>query len=127
MLIFLFNCVDLLGREGALLIPQSSLSEPQYAMQERDEVAMMRHLITRTAEQLEMHRELLQWMQTFRTQKEAFVLGNENKTHVRAMVQSARRIFEHLSEKHLQHLFSQEYLDELQFFSSIAGKNRIKR
>jgi hypothetical protein len=118
--------ITLLGKEGALLIPQSSLSEPKYAMHERDEVAMMRHLITRTTEQLEMQRELLQWMQTFRAQKEAFVLGNENRAHVRAMVQNARRIFEHLIQKHLQHLFSQEYLDELQFFSSIAGKNRIK-
>lgn len=125
-LVVLFISVALFGKEGALLIPQSSLQEQKYALQERDEVAMMRQLITTTEQQLEMQRELLEWMLTFREQKQAFSSGNENKAHVRAMVQNARRLFESLAEKHLQHLFSREYLDELQFFSSIAGKNKIR-
>jgi hypothetical protein len=123
-------CVCLLGcaalLEGSLRVPQSSLLEPKHKWLERDEVAMMRQLIGNTTQQLEMQQQLLQWMHDFQEQKEAFSNGNESKAHMRAMVRTARRIFESLSDHQLQHLFSQEYLDELCFFSSIAGKRKIK-
>jgi len=122
--ICLFGCAAL--AEGSVRIPQSSLLEPKHRWLERDEVTMMRQLITNTSEQLEMQQQLLEWMQDFREQKEAFSQGNESKAHVRAMIRTARRIFECLSDHQLQHLFSQEYLDELCFFSSIAGKRKIK-
>ena len=67
-----------------------------------------------------------QLMLDFRRQKEEFAQGNETKAHVAQMVRTARQIYESIAVHHLQHLFSQEYLDELLFFSSIAGKNRVK-
>lgn len=122
--ICLLGCAALLG--GSVRIPQSSLLEPKHKWLERDEVAMMRQLIGNTTQQLEMQQQLLQWMHDFREQKEAFSDGDESKAHVRTMIRTARRIFDCLSDHHLQHLFSQEYLDELCFFSSIAGKRKIK-
>ena len=106
-------------------VPQSSLLEHQ-AFLDEDEIAAMDHLLDNTSHQLEVQKQMRQLMLDFRRQKDEFAKGNQTKSHAAQMVRSARQIYESITAHHLQYLFSQEYLEELLFFSSIAGKNRIK-
>jgi predicted ABC-type ATPase len=111
---------------GAIQVPQSSLAEFNTSISDEDEVAAMNHLLENTSHQMEVQRQMRQLMLDFRRQKEEFVQGNQTKSHAAQMVRTARQIYESVTAHHLQYLFSQEYLEELLFFSSIAGKNRVK-
>lgn len=111
---------------AAIQVPQSSLSEPKKGIYAEDETTVMGHLMENTAQQLEVQKQMHQLMLDFRIQKDEFARGNQTKSHAARMVRTARQIYEGITAHHLQYLFSQEYLEELLFFSSIAGKNRIK-
>lgn len=111
---------------GTIQVPQSSLSESKAALSNEDEIAAMGHLLENTSHLLEVQKQIRQLMLDFRNQKEEFAQGNQTKAHAAQMVRTARQIYESITAHHLQYLFSQEYLEELLFFSSIAGKNRIK-
>src|SRR5690349_16865385 len=117
--IVLFLCALVPG-VAAIQVPQSSLSEPKTSLNGENEVFAMDQLVRNTAYQLEVQREMLQLMLDFRKQKDAFAKGNQSKAHAAHMVRTARLIYESITAHHLQHLFSQEYIEELVFFSSIA-------
>lgn len=108
---------------AAVQVPQSSLVEVKST---EDELAVMGHLMENTSQQLEVQKQMHQLMRDFRDQKDAFAAGNQTKSHAARMVRTARQIYESITAHHLEYLFSKEYLEELLFFSSIAGKNRIK-
>ncbi len=125
---FIFlSAMSTLSAEPTLHLPQSSLIETSVGIGEADEVSVVDQLIVTTSQQLEMEKHLKRLMLDFKAQKEEFVQGNQTKSHAGRMVRTARQIYELISAHHLQHLFSKDYLDELTFFSSIAGKNAIKR
>ncbi|HEY2810019.1 MAG TPA: hypothetical protein VGJ00_01310 [Rhabdochlamydiaceae bacterium] len=123
--IFIFIAYALYA-EGMVQVPQSSLLEPQNSLQEKDEVKVIDSLMESTHQQLEVQKQMRQLMCDFRKQKEAFAKGNQTKAHASLMVRTARQVYESIQGHHLEYLFSQDYLDELLFFSSIAGKNRVK-
>ena len=108
---------------AAFQVPQSSLAEPNGT---EDELIVMGHLMENTSQQLEVQKQMRQLMRDFREQKDEFAAGNQTKSHAARMVRTARQIYESIIAHHLEYLFSKEYLEELLFFSSIAGKNRIK-
>jgi hypothetical protein len=110
----------------AIQVPQSSLAEPKNGHLAEDEIVVMGHLMENTSQQLEIQKQMRQLMRDFREQKDEFAAGNQTKSHAARMVRTARQIYESIIAHHLEYLFSKEYLEELLFFSSIAGKNRIK-
>ena len=123
--LFLVACVT--HSEAALQIPQSSLLEAKNQIKTADEITAIDSLIESTAQQLEFQKQLRLLMVEFIKQKEEFAQGNQTKAHASSMVRTARQIYEGISTFHLQNLFPQDYLDELVFFSSIAGKNTVTR
>lgn len=110
-----------------LLIPQSSLIEATLPLSEDDEVKVIEQLIAATSRQLEMQKQMKELMLQFKKQREEFVQGNQTKSHASKMVRTARQIYEMIASNHLEHLFAKDYLDELTFFSSIAGKAAVTR
>jgi len=123
--LFFFFIVFAYGHT-AIQVPQSSLEEPKSFFHGTDEITAMNHLMENTTYQLEIQKQMRQLMVDFQQQKEEFVQGNQTKAHAAQMVRTARQIYEMIAAHHLQYLFSKEYLDELLFFSSIAGKNKMK-
>jgi hypothetical protein len=110
-----------------LLVPQSALVETALPLSEDDEVKVIDQLITATARELETQKQMKELMLQFKRQREEFIQGNQTKTHAGKMVRTARQIYELITSHHLEHLFAKDYLDELTFFSSIAGKTAVTR
>jgi hypothetical protein len=115
------------AENSTLLIPQSSLIEINIPFDGEDELGAIEHLISATEKQLESQKQIRVLMQQFINQKEEFVQGNQTKSHTGRMVRTARQIYEMISLNHIEHLFAKDYIDELTFFSSIAGKTAVKR
>jgi hypothetical protein len=120
-------CVAAHAENPTLLVPQSALKETALPLSEDDEVKVIDHLIAATARQLEMQKQMKVLMMQFKKQREEFVQGNQTKPHAARMVRTARQIYELITSQHLEHLFAKDYLDELTFFSSIAGKTAVTR
>lgn len=110
-----------------LLIPQSSLIETNFPLGEEDEVKIIEQLIDATQQQLSSQKQLKELMLQFQKQREEFVQGNQTRSHAGRMVRTARQIYELLTMNHIEHLFAKDYLDELSFFASIAGKSSVTR
>lgn len=110
-----------------VVVPQSSLLKTALPVTDEDEVAVVERLIQTTEDQLKMQQHLKELMIRFKQLKESFVQGDQTKKNASAMVRTAREILDIITNQHLQFHFSKEYLDELTVFSSIAGKNGIKR
>lgn len=110
-----------------LLIPQSSLMQVRLPVGKEDEIKAIDQLIKATTQQLEMQKQLKELMLQFNKQRETFVQGDQTKTQAGRLVRTARQIYEMITANHLEHLFPQDYLDELTFFSSIAGKTAVSR
>lgn len=110
-----------------VVVPQSSLLTTALPVADEDEVAAVERLIQATEDQLKMQQHLKDLMVRFKQLKESFIQGDQSKRNASAMVRTAREILDIISNQHLQFHFSKDYLDELTVFSSIAGKNGIKR
>jgi hypothetical protein len=111
-----------------LLVPQSSLVEINVSLgAEEDEIKALEQLIVATTKQLEAQKQLKELMLQFKKQREDFVQGNQTKSHASRMVRTARQIYEMITSNHLEHLFAKDYIEELSFFSSIAGKTAVTR
>ncbi|MBS0620726.1 MAG: hypothetical protein JSS61_04635 [Verrucomicrobia bacterium] len=122
---FLFLCLSTIP--PSLRIPETPLVETKAVIEGPDEVAIVDDLILVTTRQLETQKQLRSLMLDFQKQQEEFVQGNQSKVHAKEMVRTARQIYEMISANHIQHLFPNAYLEELSFFSSIAGKTALSR
>ena len=91
---------------------------------ERDEVTAVISLIDEQQKHLLRIQGLKELMQEFKEQKKEFADGNQTQRLAFAMVSNAREILSGINEERIAHLFSPEYLEELIFFSSVAGKSR---
>lgn len=87
-----------------------------------DEVETLEKLIDVNEKRLTAQKELKLKMSLFQKQKDEFLRGNESKSHAFSMVTNAREILTVIKQEHLAYLFRPDYLEELVFFSSIAGK-----
>ena len=107
---------------GEEVPPMVSLEETRPLLIE-DEVKSLAKLIEVNESRLEVQKKLKEKMVSFQKQKEEFIAGNESQKHAFAMVSNARAILGEIKKENLAYLFSSEYLEELVFFSSIAGKS----
>ena len=126
-LFFLYFVSFCHAENPTLLIPQSSLLDVNLPLGEEDEIKIVEQLIAATTAQLESEKHLKELMLQFKKQREEFVQGNQTKMHAGRMERTARQIYETIADNHLEHLFAKDYLDELTFFSSIAGKTAVTR
>ncbi len=110
-----------------VIVPQSSLMQASLPLTEEDEMIIVERLIHTTEDQLKLHHHLKELMIQFKQYREAFIQGDHSKKNASSMVRSARQILDIITTQHLEFHFSKDYLDELTVFSSIAGKNGIKR
>jgi hypothetical protein len=115
------------AEEPVLQVPKSSLVETLQALTTQDEVEVVGRLIVATQHQLEVQTELKRLMVEFKQQEDAFADGLQTKAHAAKMVRTARRLLELITDLHVQHLFSSQYMEELTLFSSIAGKTTPPR
>jgi hypothetical protein len=122
-------CFPLLcqAENPTLLVPQSPLIQTSVPVGGEDEIRVIEQLIVSTAAQLEMEKHLRELMLQFNKQQEEFIQGNQTKAHASRLVRTARQIYETITANRLEHLFAKDYLDELTFFSSIAGKTSVTR
>lgn len=127
LLLFLGNLPLYTGESQTLLLPQSSLIEANISLSDEDELKIIQRLIDGTTAQLEIQKQLKGMMLDFKNLREEFTQGNQTKSHTGRMVRMARQIYEVITAHHLEHLFAKDYLEELSFFSSIAGKTAISR
>ena len=93
----------------------------------RDEVIAISELIAAQRKRLDRQIELKNQMLQFRMQKEEFLKGSVGQKHALNMVINAKEILMGINQQHLAYLFSPEYIEELQFFSSVIEKNRPMR
>ncbi len=117
----------LYAENPTLLIPQSSLIETSLPLGENDEIKTIDQMIVATTKQLEAQKQMRELMLQYKKQREEFVQGNQSKSHASKLVRTARQISEMIASNHIEHLFAKDYLDELTFFSSIAGKTAIRK
>lgn len=126
-LLALMGSAICLAENRTLLVPQSSLIEAALPVSEDDEIKKIDQLINSTELQLDRQKQIRELMVQFKKQRDDFVQGNQTKQHAGKMVRTARQIYEMITANHLEHLFAKDYIDELQFFSSIAGKTAVTR
>ncbi len=127
LLIFL-SCTILCHAENSTLqVPQSSLLDRAHSVKEDEEFKVIDQMINATSKQLETQKQMKELMLQLKLQREEFIQGNQTRSHTGKMVRTARQIYELISSNHLEHLFAKDYLDELTFFSSIAGKSAVTR
>lgn len=110
-----------------VIVPQSSLLQTALPVADEDEVVVVERLIAASQEQLSTQERLKELMINFKKQKELFIQGEQTKKQASLMVRTAREILDIISKQHIQYLFAPDYIQELTLFSSIAGKNTIKR
>jgi len=84
-------------------------------------------VITAQEARLALQKKLKEQMSLFQWQRESFAQGEQSQKHALAMVLNAREILGMIKEAHLSYLFPTDYLEELVFFSSIAGKSAPAR
>ena len=102
------------------------LASPLWA-EESDEFSAITSLILSTEKRLTAEKELKELMHRFKLQRESFLEGEQSKTHVSTMANTARRILEIMTTEHVRHLFSSEYLEELTVFSSVGQRRLLTR
>ncbi len=110
-----------------IIIPPSSLVSTDITHAGEDEVAVVTRLIQTTAEQLTTEQHLKELMISFKQERESFAAGDYSKKRASQMVRYARDILQIITDLHVQHLFPNEYLEEIKVFTSIASKNHIKK
>ncbi|MEI8328797.1 MAG: hypothetical protein WCG14_02190 [Chlamydiia bacterium] len=93
----------------------------------KDEVVAISELIVSHRKHLDRQLQLKEQMVQFQMQKDELLRGNLTQKHARAMVINATEILLGINQEHIAYLFSREYLEELQFFSAVVGKNRPVR
>ena len=122
-------CLSLFSwaQNPTLLVPQSSLIEASLPLSEQDELKIIDQLIIATNAQLQAQKQLKELMLQFKKQRETFIQGDQSKAQAGRLVRTARQIYEMIAANHLEHLFAKDYLDELTFFASIAGKTAVSR
>lgn len=116
-----------LGAVEATSLPLPEISQLSSIDQinEDNELKLIDHLIIVTQQNLEDQKELQQLTQQFKTTQLAFTQDTENKQLAYTMISEANQLLKFIKEKHLSHLFSKDFIKELDFFSQFAKKNEI--
>ncbi|MFS8564473.1 MAG: hypothetical protein LVR00_09315 [Rhabdochlamydiaceae bacterium] len=89
---------------------------------EGDEIAVITELLERTDRQLSFQKQLKELMVALNDQEKTFLAGNESKTHVSLMTETALQILKLIEDNHYADLFPSPYMEELRLFAKIANK-----
>jgi hypothetical protein len=92
-----------------------------------DEIDAISLLIQDQQRHLSRQMELQNLMKLFKMQKEEFMAGKQTQKHAMSMVLTAREILQGINDEKIAYLFPSAYLEELVFFSSVAGKSKPVR
>jgi hypothetical protein len=92
-----------------------------------NEIDAISLLIQDQQRHLDRQIELQNLMKLFKQQKEEFMAGKQTQKHAMSMVLTAREILQGINDEKIAYLFPSEYLEELVFFSSVAGKSKPVR
>ncbi len=84
-------------------------------------------LIAQTQKNLYEQMKLKELLKDYYRYREEFTQGLQTKHQAAALVSIASDILKILQSEHLQHLCTPSFVDEITFFSSIAGKKSITR
>lgn len=94
---------------------------------EQEELAALNRVIDRTRARLEQQLHVKELFLQFETRQEAAMANPDDKKAMSKMVSSAARLLEAAQEAHLTHLFTVEFLEELQAYYRIYYSNMIRR
>ena len=89
---------------------------------EGDEITVINDLLERTERQYSAQKQLKELMTALNNQEKNFLQGDESKTHVSLMTETALHILKLIEENHYSDLFPSPYMEELRLFSKIAQK-----
>jgi len=88
-----------------------------------NEIQVVDDLIALTEAQLVVQKQVKELMIEFKKHRDLFEKGDQTKNQAYLMVKMASQLLGVIKDNHLQQIFSLPYMEELTFFSSIAGKN----
>jgi|GEM_PF-3266983 len=100
------------------------LSMAFFPLKAEEAVEVVKQLIETTEKSLEDQRRLLGYLEEFYKARELFVADSNNTKAGAALVRAAMRINRELTEEHLAHLFSSEFLEEVRFFNQVGDRAR---
>lgn len=124
--IFLFlsqNAFSLLGDAE----DSEHLKAEKIAFYETDQLKIIDSLIHLEEVKLEKHKELKTLILSLKEKEDAFLLDPDNKKKAYNLVSTARQALEIIAEMKIEHLFSPDFLKDLTFYASIAGKSKPSR
>lgn len=91
-----------------------------FSIEEDHEVETVQQLMRVTEQNLEDQKQLLAFLKDYKEKRFAYTQDKENREQAGLMVESAHTALQFIEEHHLNHLFTQEFLKELQFFEQFA-------
>lgn len=95
--------------------------EPDIAVN-YDNIQALDALINIEEKKLTIHKRLKELLLAIETHEEIFAKEPNNKNIASLLVTSAREALQIISSEKLEHLFTPDLLNDLRFYSSIAGK-----
>jgi len=90
-------------------------------------VEAIEQLIASTQTRLEEERHLRRLLIQVQEEKEKFIKGEQTRACAARLSAAAQGAIQKIEQEHLHHLFSSEYMEELQFFSSIGDRHVLKK
>lgn len=105
---------------GFLFLFTPLLAAPQ------DEMLVIMELIQTTKQNLVSQEKLLQLMVDFKNAREAFIKDPNSGKLATALVKKATYLYSHVEKEHLAHLFSTDFLVELEFYNQV-GKQIVRK
>lgn len=89
-----------------------------------NELAFLDQLITVTQQNLEKQKELKEKMKEYIQLRDQYARQTQNQELGMRLVKVAYGVLEGIKEQHVSHVFDQEFMSELTFFSNIGAKQK---
>lgn len=103
------------------------LQEEPKILFDMDQIKVIDSLIEIEENKLCAQKKLKELMMDLKNQEEVFLKNPNDKKQAYQLVSIARSALEIIKEMKIEHLFSETFLEDLQFYSSIAGKLKPSR
>lgn len=98
---------------------------PQIALpkaQQGQELVLLDQIIKATDQSLQKQKDLREMFKNYLKLKEQYARNVQDKEQSIKLVKQAHQLLNAIKEQHLSHLFDQETMSEITFFSNIASK-----
>lgn len=131
LFIFYFLTISVLGfADSALINPTvPDLPPPLHPriLQKENgisELSKLDHLIEITTKNLETQKRLRDYLMDYKQLEKNYLKNPQDKTLLFRFVKTARQLLNTIKENHLEHIFSSEFMNELNLLSQITNKKR---